>query len=966
MKNLLLFLTAALCAFALTAGERFEPRAVSPRRISLDPKQSIKLVPGSFEVVVSPGATPTARYAGKELAETLGKVFGTKITPVSKSSGKTALIVGDKKLAADWGVDLKSLDRDGYYIKSKGDQILLIGNDDRTANPANNAGFVERATLFAVQEFLERFAGVRYYFPGEIGTVIPKKKELILPAIDLADRPDMQFRSWYISRWKNIMEDQKWDYAGAPKNFASQQKFRMRSCTLDIPNCHGLSYLDLVERFGKTHPEYFALNANGARWNGQNKTGSPLNDRGQLCWSNRELREILLQDAAAFLTGKPASSRNIRSWVPYIHHLPFFNLMPNDGMEPCYCPECWSHFKQGMKSQHVSDFMWQYFADFANELKKRNVPGYLTTMAYGSCKPVPKCALPDNIIVMVATGGPYYEGMAMQKAEYQRISDWRRKLGSKPYLWTYPTKACGPVAWVPNHAPHAVGSFMKKVAPDIFGAFQESETDIWLLGYLNYYVSSKLLWDSSADVEKMLDEHHRLMFGSAAPEMKKIYDRWEELWMKKVCGDTVDTPVGPQRVVPSQSEIWTRIYDEKEINAFNALFDAAEKKCANDPDALKRVRFIRSEIWGNVLYGAKKFRNSSWIPEESTIAEVPAGEKITIDGNLADKAWKNAPAVWLRIRKGEVTPVATKVKMLRDKEYFYFGFECEEPETEKIVSSEKRAFDDQNLWEDNCVEIYLDPTAQRKEYYQIMISSANKVCDLHVKPGFMDWKWNSGVKSATKVVPGKCWFAEVAVPRKSMVSAASGRINADFSRLRTIKGKTEYYNWITRPNRSVVEHFGVLLFNAPQSRNILSDPDMQSPVTEKRFMNRWCSVKVLLRDTQVFRFGGSSIRLEGGKCDRFSQFIKGGLKPNTKYRFSYYLKLEDLSRPGLHVRVFEGNRHVHVFPTVNPKGTAPWHKLEFTFTSGKVAPTKAGEVFFLIGKSTGKVWIDRVILEEIR
>ena len=113
----------------------------------------------------------------------------------------------------------------------------------------------EVGSLNGTYDFLERFAECRFFFPGEYGTVIPVKKELVLPELDISDRPD----------WLQRRILQGGSQAVMPKAF--QKDFRrrfsryMRTETLQIPNCHGLAFLDFVPRFAQTHPEYFALDS---------------------------------------------------------------------------------------------------------------------------------------------------------------------------------------------------------------------------------------------------------------------------------------------------------------------------------------------------------------------------------------------------------------------------------------------------------------------------------------------------------------------------------------------------------------------------------------------------------------------------------------------------------------------------------------------------------------------------------
>jgi hypothetical protein len=41
----------------------------------------------------------------------------------------------------------------------------------------------------------------------------------------------------------------------------------------------------------------------------------------------------------------------------------------------------------------------------------------------------------------------------------------------------------------------------------------------------------KTLWDPSLDIDALLDEHHRLMFGPGAAEMKMYYEEMEKKWI---------------------------------------------------------------------------------------------------------------------------------------------------------------------------------------------------------------------------------------------------------------------------------------------------------------------------------------------------------------------------------------------------------------------------------------------------
>ena len=70
-KNLWIGFFIAMAVVCGAAEVRFAPKAVSPRRAVFNKAEKLTLKPGSFEIVVAPKSTPTARYAGKMLSETL-------------------------------------------------------------------------------------------------------------------------------------------------------------------------------------------------------------------------------------------------------------------------------------------------------------------------------------------------------------------------------------------------------------------------------------------------------------------------------------------------------------------------------------------------------------------------------------------------------------------------------------------------------------------------------------------------------------------------------------------------------------------------------------------------------------------------------------------------------------------------------------------------------------------------------
>ena len=546
------------------APTRFTPNPVSPRKIVIGKEPVITLCKnGKAEFEVVKPTNPGAVRAAKELIARMEQITGKKAAMVEKASGKVPVFyLGACPEAAKLGLDPEKLDLDGYYIKTDGNRIFITVDSTR-----NRPGFAQ-ATMFGVYDFLERFAGMRSYFPGEFGTIVPKLKNWTIPAIDITERPDTQFRWTYMRHYALLGGKDEYSKLG-------DYQLLLRDSTLKNVACnHGLNSLELSKRFAGTHPEFFAMSATGERLTGD-KNATNSRRHGHLCFSSEGLKEEIYQDAAACLTGKPASSRGLARWIS-TWNTQSVDLMPNDGMQWCLCPKCKAVQAQG--KQAMSDHIWKFTCDIANRLKKNGIQGYVKQNVYTNAELVPTFPIPDNVMIGVCVTGPWaMSNDKLRERDAKKIRDWSRAAHGKIRLWTYQTKAGIPLPVVPNFTPRAVGGFYKAQKERIFGSFFESVGDRWVCDILNGYVFSKVMWDWNTDVEKLLNDHCRRMYGPAAPQMDKFYRELENIWMKQVLRELVQTPYGDDWKLPTRRELYTKIFSPAKIKEINDLLDEAEK-----------------------------------------------------------------------------------------------------------------------------------------------------------------------------------------------------------------------------------------------------------------------------------------------------------------------------------------------------------------------------------------------------
>ena len=950
-EKLLVILLAAGLACAAASAPDVPPRIAE---ISGAPEKITDL-----EIVVEQ-PLPVVTFAARELQEFLRKGTGKKFPVVNKISGsRTALVLGNCPSLRKAGIDVEKLPGEGYYIIRRGKQIFLAGRDDAKRSPARNVWqqLYKRGTLSAVYDFLERFAGARFFFAGA-GTVIPARGALYLPPkIEIMERPDMSHRNYS----PNIPVPGRGQTAWPGYDFRKKDtphgetltRVRLRFSEALGQYGHGINQLQLVRRFAKAHPEYFALMPDGRRC-----ITPDIQHTGHICY-NSAVREEIYQDAKACLTGKPASSRGLPRWDFHLYGKGLFNVMAQDWLYWCGCEKCAKIAEVGRgkiysdpkQSQAVSDCIWEFTAGIANRLKKEGVlKGCISNMAYRPYRDVPKCDLPDNVRVMVAVNG-----LGADPKDTELLRAWSKKTGRRNTVWTYAIGKHGRKALpgVPPMLPRGLGEFIDANKEFIDGGYFESETDVLLFQYLNNYILGKKMWNTSLDTEALLDDHHRVMFGRGAPMMRKFYDELENCWRRKILGHVVETGLGPVAQVPTDHRLWTEIYSPAKMAGFGALFDAALKAAKGDAGAVARINFIRQNLLGPLAAAAERYQKSqraldSWV--------VPCPGK-----------------VWLRPYSGEVCEVNTCVTVDRDRENFIFTFDCEEPRMADLLAKQTSR-DAKETFADSAAEILLNPSGDRKNYFHFVVNANGALTDYRCGGAGKDIAWNSSA-SAQAVKRADSWSVTVKVPVKDLGRIAPEGFPVNFCRHRALKGRKVreiYYQWSPVSGRRggfhAIANWGRLLL-APEKVKYLLKADF----ADGKLPSCWRSGgaeggQEYGPDTRIFISGGRSLHYKNVEGQRMSAGFKlPAMKPSTRYRLSYFLKTEKLTgRSGAGAFIYFNKSEGRGFPRIQVTGTTPWHRESFEF----VTPAKTGEgrpavLGLWIWNAGGEAWFDDVEIVEL-
>jgi len=171
---------------------------------------------------------------------------------------------------------------------------------------------------------------------------------------------------------------------------------------------------------------------------------------------------------------------------------------------------------------------------------------------------------------------------------------------------------------------------------------------------------------------------------------------------------------------------------------------------------------------------------------EYRVRRAPAS--ITVDGVLNEPVWKAAETIWLTDNlTGEKPRQATAVRLLWDDEYLYVSFDCQDSDAWSTYTEH-----DDPLYNEEVVEIFLDPSGLLRVYFELQVSPRNVSFDSLILndggrsgegrgPNFQGvTMWTCrGMKHAV-VVRGdptrrgtndEGWTVELAVPFSQLISA---------------------------------------------------------------------------------------------------------------------------------------------------------------------------------------------------
>lgn len=485
---------------------------------------------------------------------------------------QTFVLIGQSKPAAQLGATAEGLGPGGILLRTYPNALVLLGPDDAT--PADPHG-----TRYAVTTFLEDVLGLRCLWPGELGTVAPRRASLTVAPLDRRYAPAIAQRRIRNSHYNDRLQ-LGLDYLTLTKaEFDRQQAALNTGAWFDWQRLGGNAGIAAGHAFGYTwdkyhqeHPDWFALQPNGSR-----DLAQLTPERARLCKSNLALIDALARDKIEELRrsgGKAAS------------------LCPNDGGRAtfCQCPACkkldppegrpitlWNSTGVGNREfpyLSLTDRMVWFWNRLAERITKEFPDAWLGVYAYSAYKapPVRERLHPNLAVGFVGVSYTSDAARAQARADWEAWAKMTRKIYWRPNLLLFARREGTPAIYV-----HKLAEDLRYFAAhSLVGTDFDSCMHHWATEGVNYYVLARLLWNPAADVDAILDDYCRAGFGAAAGDVRKYLSRIEELTNQIAAAEL---PV-------------TAPYTPAVVAELRGILDAAAKR-ADDDAARQRVAFLR-------------------------------------------------------------------------------------------------------------------------------------------------------------------------------------------------------------------------------------------------------------------------------------------------------------------------------------------------------------------------------------
>lgn len=583
-----------------------------------------------------------------------------------------------------------------------------------------------RGSFNAVSEFL-RGLGVRWFYPGELGEVVPKLTDIPLPEVNRTVRPDFPLRHLY------FYYNEFWVARDGNPEAIDDAWWQMRlglnnsDPILGSVKGHGTVLVHARDEVKQTHPEYFALWGGRRQTEHHGNTGAPCLSSEGLLSQNVKLLQAIFD----------------------VYDQPMVSVAPADGyVNLCQCELCRGKGtpERGWYGQ-LSDYVWSYVDRVAREVYRTHPRKKISCIAYGAYQLPPEkiATLSPNLAVILCRWRSELQDPATRDRYDALMEAWLAKLPSREmYVWDYYLHARPDGAWagVPVYFPHAIARDLRSLKGVSRGDFIEVYRsylpdrlpwDALAANHLNCYITTRLYWDADQDVDALLADYYDQFYGPASREMRAFVEYAEANWTKAT---------GDVAVIDRLLELLGAARQAAGDGVYGRRVDLLVVYT----DRLKQLRERLAKGRENAPEVRVQTRNAA---------------DLKLDGKLDDKFWEGLAAYPLReVETGRPAHHGTSFQAAWAGDSLYLGIRCSDRDIAHLTIGAKE-HGDTGVWDGDCVELLLE--TQAHSYYQLAVSPAGAMVSADRKGGKIDTLWSPGARVAAQVGEDY-WSVELCLP----------------------------------------------------------------------------------------------------------------------------------------------------------------------------------------------------------
>lgn len=484
--------------FALTAVMIFS--VSSYLSATQTPSELDIVVAGQPQAVVLLGANPDPQtnQAAQTLVDYVYKSTGAALplmTADELTGSEQALIyVGSDAAAAHPSLvlDLTGMDDHGFSIQYQGNSIVIAGP----------AGW---GTMNGVLEFLERYVGVRWLFPGPDGEDVPQLTDLTVTKENVAQEPAFTYRV--------ISPANASPYTPGTRQPLNEWALKNRlqgSHNGGIVFIHNLFTLFPPEKYGTSNPEFYP---NG------NPPAPGTRNGWQPCFTAQGAVEAAVYGILEYFQANPGKQ--------------YFSLGVNDMGGYCEASPSHPHYPGKMNSVGVVDMSDIYY-EWVNEVVEQVLLVYpdkwFGLLAYQNVMDPPSFPVHPRVVPFITKDRMTWADSGIKADGQQQMDDWNGKASQLAwYDYMY-----GTFYLLPRVYPHLMAeNYRYAKENNVIANYTEMYFNIG--DGPKAWVSAKLQWDPYQDVDALLDEWYVRMVGpAAAPDLAEYFELWERFWTERI------------------------------------------------------------------------------------------------------------------------------------------------------------------------------------------------------------------------------------------------------------------------------------------------------------------------------------------------------------------------------------------------------------------------------------------------